>query len=457
MMNILLVALAKDFLRADIPKKPKGTIFLRFPSLALANLAALTPKEDKIIVTDEQISPINYGLDVDLVAISINTSVALRAYEIADKFRRKGVKVIFGGLYPSLMPEESLKHADSIVIGDADGIWENLIKDFKSSKLKKRYINNQNRDLKYLPTPKWEIFKGMGYVNTNFVEATRGCSHNCRFCSTSPFYRHKHRTRPIEDVIGDIKKVKSFPKKFIFFVDDNIIGDKEYAKKLFKALIPLHIYWISQATPDIGEDEEFVKLAAKSGCFGLFLGFESISKENLYAMNKEHNHIQEYKKTIKLLQKYGVGIEAGFIFGFDHDDPSIFKNTFEFLKETNLDSFLAIYLTPIPGTELYDQFKKQKRLITDDYSKYDFRHIVFKPKNMTPNQVYNGVSWLTKEFYSKKSVAKRFLLKLWDFLTHPSIRRLLVVVGLLAISLAFRKRIKDLSVDGTFPESYRNI
>jgi len=454
-MKILLVSLIKDFIRADKPHKPKGTIFLRFPSLALANIAALTPKEDEIIVIDEQISPIDYGLDVDLAAISVNTSIANRAYEIADNFRKKGVKVVFGGIHPSLMPEESLDHADSVIIGDADGMWEQLLKDLKNNKLEKKYVNSQERNLKHLPIPKWEIFKGMGYVTTNFVETSRGCPHHCKFCSTSLFYHNEHRTRPIEDVIRDIKNVKSFPKKFIFFVDDNIIGNKEYAKKLFKALIPLHIYWISQVTADIGEDEELVKLAAKSGCFGLFLGFESISKSNLLDVGKDHNHIDKYKDTINILHKYGIGIEAGFIFGFDKDDKSIFKHTLDFLKDTKIDSFLAIYLTPIPGTAMHKEL--QERLISHDYSKYDFRHIVFNPKNMTAQEVYDGVSYITKEFYSKRLAAKRLVFKLGNFFARPSIRRLLGVVGLLAISLGFRKRIKDLSKDGTFPKSFRNI
>ncbi len=456
-MRILLVSLTKEFIRAEKPNKAKGTIFLRFPSLALANIAALTPPEDEIFVIDEQISPVDYDINVDLVAVSVNTSVANRAYEIADNFVKKGVKVVFGGIHPSLMPEESLKHADSIVIGDADGMWEKLIADLKKGEMKRKYVNNQKRPLSSLPIPKWEIFKGMGYVNTNFVETSRGCSHKCKFCSTSPFYHYMHRTRPVKDVIRDIKNVKSFPKRFIFFVDDNIIGNREYAKELFRALIPLNIVWISQATADIGKDEELIRLAAKSGCFGLFIGFESVSESNLVDMNKKHNHIDEYKKTIHLLHKHGIGIEAGFIFGFDNDDPSVFKNTFNFLKETNVDSFLAIYLTPIPGTVMYDEFKRQKRIISDDYSKYDFRHIVFRPKNMTPKEIYDGVSWISKEFYSKKLVAKRFFYRLWNFIAHPSLPRFVGVVGLLAISLGFRKRIKDLSRDGTFPKSYRNI
>ncbi|MEK6892790.1 MAG: radical SAM protein, partial [Nanoarchaeota archaeon] len=366
-MKILLISLIKDYLRAEKPKKPKGTIFLRFPSLALANIAALTPKEDEISVCDEQISPINYNIDIDLVAISVNTSVSKRAYEIADNFRKKGVKVVFGGFHPSLMPEESLKHADTILIGDADGSWQVLIRDFKNGELKKKYVSNQKSSLN-LSTPKWDIFKGMGYVSTNFVEATRGCSHNCKFCSTSPFYHHLHRTRPIQDVIRDIQQVKSFPRKFIFFVDDNILCDKEYAKRLFKSIIPLKIYWISQSTVDITKDEELIKLAAESGCFGLFLGFDSISKASLEEVHKDHNKINEYRKAVEILHKYGIGIEAGFMFGFDHDDKKVFAETLKFLDETRIESFLAMYLTPIPGTEMYNQFKKQKRLITNDYS-----------------------------------------------------------------------------------------
>ena len=160
-MKILLISLIKNFLKQTKQINPKTTIFLRFPSLALANIAALTPKEDEIQIIDEQISPIDYNIDVDLIAISVNTSVSLRAYEIADNFRKKGIKVILGGLHPSLMPDESLKHADSVIIGDADDSWRQLLIDFKKNKLKRTYISNQENELK-LPTPKWEIFKGMG-------------------------------------------------------------------------------------------------------------------------------------------------------------------------------------------------------------------------------------------------------------------------------------------------------
>jgi len=455
-MKILLVSLIKDYLRAEKSGKPKGTIFLRFPSLALANIAALTPEEDDIKICDEQISPVDYNLDVDLVAISVNTSISRRAYEIGDTFRRKGVKVVFGGFHPSLMPEESLKHADAIVIGDANGSWEQLLEDFKKGKLKKEYLSNQKKILN-IPTPRWEIFKGMGYISTNFVEVTRGCSHNCKFCSSAPFYHSLHRTRPIEDVVRDIKQVQSFPKKFIFFVDDNLLCDKEYAKKLFKAIAPLNIYWISQSTVDISEDEELVKLAAESGCFGLFLGFDSISKASLEESHKSQNRVLKYKKAVEMLHNYGIGIEAGFMFGFDHDKEEVFAETLKFLDETKIESFLAMYVTPIPGTTVYNQFKKQKKLLTTNFSKYDFRQVVIKPKNLSSKELYEGVSWLSKEFNSKGRIAKRLSWKFWQFIKRPSIRSLLGVVGNLAINLAFRKRIKDLSKDGTFPKEYRKI
>jgi len=454
--RILLISLIKDFLIAEKPNKPKGTIFLRFPSLALANIAALTPSDYDVKVIDEQIMPVDYNIECDLVAITVNTSVSNRAYEIADNFRKKGVKVVFGGFHATLMQEESLKHADAIVIGNAEDSWPKLIKDFENNKLKTKYLSDQTKPLKIM-TPKWEIFKGMGYINTNFVETTRGCTHNCKFCSTSPFYNHEHRKRSIEEVIRDIKNVKSFPKKFIFFVDDNIICDKDYAKKLFKALVPLKIYWISQATADIAEDEELVKLAAESGCFGLFLGFDSISKLSLDEVNKKHNKIVKYKETVKILHKYGIGIEAGFMFGFDHDTKEVFKETLKFLNETKIESFLAMYLTPIPGTIIYDEFKKQKRLLTNDFSNYDFRHVVIKPKNMTSKELYEGVSWISKEFNSKKLMNKRIFWKFGEFLKKPSVRSLLGVVGNLAINLAFRNRIKNLSKDKTFPEDFRNI
>ncbi len=454
--KILLVSLTKDYLRADKPHKPKGTIFLRFPSLALANIAALTPDNYEIKVIDEQIMPVDYNVECNLVAITVNTSVSKRAYEIADNFKKKGIKVVMGGFHCSFMPEESLKHADSIVVGDAEDSWPKLIKDFENGNLKRKYISDQTKSLE-IKTPKLEIFRGMGYINTNFVETTRGCSHNCKFCSTSPFYDHKHRKRPIEEVIKDIKNVKSFPKKFIFFVDDNIVCDRNYAKKLFRALIPLKIFWISQATADIGEDEELVRLAAKSGCFGVFLGFDSISKSSLNEVNKKHNKVAKYKNIVEMLHKHGIGIEAGFVFGFDNDSKEVFRETFEFLNETKIESFLAMYLTPIPGTKIYDEFKKQNRLLESDFSKYDFRHVVIKPKNMTPKELYEGVSWISKEFNSKKLMHRRIFWKFKQFLKNPSTRGLLGVVGNLAINLAFRNRIKNLSKDRTFPETFRNI
>jgi radical SAM superfamily enzyme YgiQ (UPF0313 family) len=456
MKKILLVSLIKDYLRAEKPNSPKGTIFLRLPSLALANIASVTPDDYQIKVIDEQISPVNYNMDVDLVAITVNTSVSKRAYEIGDNFRKKGVKVVFGGFHAALMPDESLKHADSIVIGDCEDSWPRLLNDFENGRLKRKYISDQTKSL-ILKTPKWEIFKGLGYVSTNIVEVTRGCTHNCKFCSTSPFYKHLHRKRPIKDVVRDIKKVISFPRKFVVLIDDNIICDKDYAKKLFKAIKPLKIIWGSQATADIGEDEELIKLAAESGCFALFIGFDSISKQNLKEVDKKHNKIEDYKRTVKLLHKYGIGIEAGFMFGFDHDSKEIFKHTLDFLIETKIESFLAMYLTPIPGTDMYKEYKKQDRLLTDDYSKYDFRHVVIRPKNLTTKELFDGVSFISKEFNSKKLMKKRIFWKFRQFAKKPSIRGLIAVIGNLAINLAFRNRIKNLSKDGTFPKSYRNI
>src|SRR3989344_4671157 len=334
-MKILLVSLVKEFIRANHPKKPKGTIFFRFPSLALASIVSLTPAEVEIEVVDEQISPIDFNARVDLVAITVPTAVANRAYKIADTFRKRGISVVLGGIHPTL--------------------------------------------------------------------------------------------------------------------------NKEYAKKLFKALAPLKICWISEATVDISEDEELVKLAAESGCFVLFLGFESISVQNIKSFHKPHNKVEKYRKTISLLHKYGISIEGGFIFGSDLDDASVFKETFEFLDKSNIDSFLSIYLTPMPGTPMYAMFKKQKRLITENYDLFDFRHMTFKPKNMTIQEVYDGVSWITMKFHSRTLVMKRILKKIGDFILHPSLRRLFGVVGLIAISLAFRKKIKDYAADGTFPKAFRNI
>jgi radical SAM superfamily enzyme YgiQ (UPF0313 family) len=438
-MKVLLVSLIRECLKVSISgEKPKSSLFLRFPSLAFANIAALTPEDIQVELLDEQTEPIiPENLKADLVAISVPTSLAPRAYQLSQKFRERGVKVVLGGYHPSLMPEEAEKNADSIVIGDAEETWPELISDFKEGRLKKKYVSTQRRPLD-IKIPKREIFKGKGYINTNFVETGRGCVNRCRFCSDIVFYKYHYRYRPIEQVIEDIKSVISWPEKFIFFVDDNIIANRAHAKHLFRALIPLKICWIGQSTLEIAEDEELLRLSAESGCFGLFIGFESFSTDNLKRMNKPVSKLADYKKAVEKIHRYGIAIESGFIVGFDRDNSDTLKEILRFADEVNLDALFLSTLTPIPGTEIFNEYKEQNRIVSEDWRLFNFRNVVIKPEMMTPEALQEGINQLARDFYSTGRVFKRIIRAFFCLIKNPGTRRLFFFLGILAINLAFR-------------------
>ena len=253
-----------------------------FPKLGLPTIAANTPPDVEVRIVDECVEDIDFNVDVDLVGISVMTYLAPRAYEIAAKFRARGVKVVLGGIHVSMCPEEAKEHADSIVVGESEKTWPILVEDFRRGELKSLYEEKDLPKLENLPIPRRELFKPNSYWTTNCVQTSRGCPFACDFCTVTIFGGNQFRLRPIEQVIEEVKRLK---KGFVVFVDDNIAGNKAYAKQLFKALIPLKINWGSQASLTMARDPELLDLAAKSGCTALFIGVESISEENLAASN----------------------------------------------------------------------------------------------------------------------------------------------------------------------------
>jgi len=438
-MKILLISLIRECLKVSgAGEKPKSSLFLRFPSLAFANIAALTPDDIRVELLDEQVEPvIPANQKADLVVMSVPTSLAPRAYQLSRQFREKGVKVVLGGYHPSLMPKEAEKNADCIVVGDAEETWPELIRDFKEGRLKKSYVSTQRRPLD-MKIPKRNIFSGKGYINTNFVESGRGCINRCRFCSDIVFYKYHYRYRPIEQVIKDVKSVISWPRKFIFFVDDNIISDRVHAKQLFRALIPLKIYWIGQSTLDISEDEELLRLAAESGCFGLFIGFESFSSGNLEKMNKPSGRNADYKKAVDKIHSYGIAIESGFIVGFDNDSLDTLKKILLFTDDVNMDALFLSTLTPISGTEIFNEYKEQNRIVSEDWRLFNFRNVVIKPELMTPEELQEGINQLARDFYSAGRVFKRIIRAFFHLIKKPEPRSLFFFLGILAINLAFK-------------------
>ena len=373
-----------------------------FARLNLPTLAALTPKEWEVEILDARVTSVDYNARVDLVGITGFTAEIPSAYHIADNFRKKGVKVVLGGVHVSALPDEALQHADAVVIGEAELVWHKLLEDFKRSGLKQKYKADNLCDMENMVTPRRDILNRKMYSGFN----TRGCPFNCDYCAVTAFFGHEFRVRPIDEVIAEIK---GFDTKEFFFMDDNIVGRPKYAKELFQRLIPLKVIWGSQASITMAKDPELLRLYAESGGKYAFIGFESLSQKNLEKLRKGWNSAENYKEAIKKIHDAGINIIGSFVFGLDEDDKTVFKNTFEFIMDTNMDVAQFHILTPLPGTVTYSVLEKEGRIIDRDWAKYHTGEVVFQPKGMTINELQNGYYWIFRNTYTIKNILKRSL------------------------------------------------
>ena len=393
------------------PRWPEGSLWrhfsFRFPYLNLTTLAALTPREIEVILEDENVQEVNFDDRPDLVAISIMTPLAKRGYAIADRFRKLSVPVILGGFHATWMPEEAGEHADAVVLGEAEESWPRLIEDFKHRTLQKFYRPDGRPDLKGLPLPRRDLLKKGAYFFTNTMQVSRGCPFQCSFCSVTAFFGHTYRLRPLDEVKREVELLLR-KTNFIFFVDDNIIGHPPYARDLFSFLKDVRVKWLSHASIHIAENDGLLKEAAESGCYGLFIGFESLSQETLQSHHKSGNQAARYKELIGKIHDQGIGIEGSFIFGSDDDDPSVFRQVVDFCEETKIDAAVFAVLTPYPGTRIYEQYTREDRILSRDWDLYDMDHVVFRPKKMAVEQLQEGHDWANRRFYSYPSMLKRF-------------------------------------------------
>lgn len=412
-----------------IPKWPRGSLWsnmvFRFPYLSITTLAAITPPGVEIVIQDENVQEICFE-GFDLAAISIMTPLAVRGYEIADSFRNRGTKVIMGGFHATWLPDEAGNHADAVMIGEADSVWQTIIADAMANRLKERYIPSEISDFRGLPPARRDLLRKDGYFFTNTIQTTRGCPFDCDFCSVTAFYGNTYRCRPLEDIEREIQAV-SGGSNFIFFVDDNITGNPGHAKKLFELLKRYNFRWLSQTSITFAENPELLKLAQESGCHGMFIGFETLTQEGLNSLNKKFNKADNYADSIKRIQDHGIGIQGSFIFGYDWDTKASFDTVVNFTEKTKLDSSLFTILTPYPGTRVFSRMMEEGRILTTDWSKYDMAHVVFKPKNMTVDELQEGYLEANRQFYSWGSMFKRL----------PAWRRSLMVFG--PMNWGFRK------------------
>ena len=372
--------------------------------LTLPVIAALTPPRFDVRIIDENVEAVDFDQDADLVGISLLTPTAVRGYEIARRFRERGVPVILGGVHPSLCPEEAEKHCDAVVVGEAEGIWPHLLEDFEKGALKSLYKSDGKPDLRNLPRPRRELINEKMYVNVPKVEVSRGCPFDCNFCSTTRFFGRKMRYRPVEDVIAELQELDL---NFVFFTDNNIVGNPKYAKELFEALIPLKIKWIGQASLNAANDPELLKLAGRSGCVGLLIGFESLSDMAISAMGKTVNRVERYKTAVKRLHRARIGIIGCFVFGFDEEDRSAFRQTVRFVKRLNIEVPQFTLLTPYPGTVLREKMESTRRILHSQWEKYDVNHVVFQPLRMKAGELRHGYDKSCQKAYSYSSIIRR--------------------------------------------------
>ena len=379
------------------------------PPLAFAALAAQTPESVAIEFYDECIEEIPEAIETDLIGLSVHTFSARRAYEIADHYRRMGIPVVMGGYHPTFLPDEALAHADSVVVGPAEGIWPQVVRDAGAKSLHRLYrseVSPAGSDLQY----DMAVFTGKKYNPLLPVEFTRGCRYACEFCSVNTFNQNRHTTRPVQSVIDDIER--SGAKK-VLFVDDNLFSDKVEARRLIEALIPLKIKWGCQISIDVAEDRDLLALMAASGCVLFMIGFESLKSENLKQMRKgSHNSKAFFEESIGKIKDRGIMVYGSFLFGYDHDTLDIFGETLDFAMKNKLVAVNFNTLNPLPGTRLYDRLKAEGRLRSEQWwleGKYKYGEVMFEPRQMTPRQLKEGCIRIRFAFSSLSGIFRRGL------------------------------------------------
>ncbi len=400
-------------------------------------LAALTPPSHTMTIIDEFFAPDDINQDVDLVGITVMTDIALRAYKIADTYRQKAVKVVMGGIHPTVLPDEALEHADAVVVGEAEGIWPRLVSDAASGQMQRLYRAGKMTDLKGLPKPRRDLLpriKYEGYTPIPIgVETSRGCPYDCEFCSIGQTMGRQYRVRPVQEVIAEIESIDS---PHLFFVDDALGLNRNVAKQLFTEMIPLRRLWLGQGTVSLAEDLELLRLMRRSGCLGLLIGFESVQKGTQNEVKKIRNLRIDFYEAMRRFHGEGFGILGAFVFGFDYENKDVFEQTLEFVMRGRLECIELRILTPFPGTQLYERLLSEGRLFVRDWwlRGYPPDTLLFQPKGMTADELISGFARLTRQAYSFGGMIKRF------FGVSPWKRTLLGCQLYAGINLSTRKR-----------------
>lgn len=382
------------------------------PRTAMGILASLMPPDDEVIYSDDLVRPFNVHLDlkdVDLVGISIDSKTARRSYEIADAYRRKGTKVVVGGIHPTALPEEAAGHSDAVVVGEAEDSWPRLIRDFKQGSLQKMYRSSPP-DLAGRPLARRDLFRSKKYIPFQVVQTMRGCPYPCEFCSVSTANGTTMRFRPADEVLAELQTLG----KLILFADDNVMIHNKYSADLFTRMIPLGKHWIGQCSLAAVRHIENIQLMAASGCKALFVGFESIDEETVKYTGKRQNRPAQYKEVIEMLHEHGISSWGSFVFGFDTDNTEVFDRTVEFAIDMKLTLATFAILTPYPGTRLYSRLKEEGRLTDANWwlnGHHDLQSPYYRPSQMSREQLHEGWVKAWKRFYSADSILHRWTIR----------------------------------------------
>lgn len=394
----------------------------RYPPLSLAILAALTPDHWDIQILDENFEWFEDAEDkeADLVGITAFTPNAYRAYEIAGYYESRGIPVVMGGIHATALPEEAARYVTTVFTGEAESEWPRVISDFENATIQPRY-NGGRPSMDLMPVPRHDLFHE-GYL-FNTVQTTRGCPYKCDFCSVHTFNGNKHRLRPVEDILDEIEQ---FPDKLMGFVDDNFYGystkSKEHSYAVLEGMIERGIKkeWFIQASFNIADDPKFLKLAAKAGCREVLIGVES---ENIHQLKQANKHLnarikpESFKKKFRKIQRAGIAVLGAFIFGLEGDTVKDLHRRQRFIQKSGVDAVQATILTPAPGTALYDRMDAEKNIFRQDYpsdwQRYHSEEVVFKPDQMTPEELEYNMYIIWHKIYNKTSMRLRFLRSLW--------------------------------------------
>lgn len=383
-------------------------------TLTLPYLAGMTPPEWDVTVQVDALQAVSGREQADLVGITVLTQRAPRAYQIADHFRAHGIPVVLGGAHVTLNPDEAAAHADAIVTGEAESLWSAVLADTARGELKPRYQAAKLHDLLGLAAPRFDLIRNNRYFTLlRPVQTTRGCPHHCDFCTVTSVYGHSYRHRPVEEVIADIKAIRR-TSRYVFFVDDNLAADKEYARTLFEALIPLRISWTAQLNVNFAEDQQLLALAARSGFQMAVCGIENVSAANLDSVGKAAvNDPARYRELIARFRRHGVIVLAGMIIGFDTDTEASIGENLAFMRREKIPMISLYLLTPFPGTPLFSRLDAERRLLTKDWSRYDSYTCVFRPCHLSPDRLTQLYWEANRRITTVPAILRRFAPPPW--------------------------------------------